>query len=706
MPTIERPCKLHLRLVIPHSGRKTVTGFVPLTDPIRLRIRGPLLPLAMHPIASRLFASVMFAFWAIGVPVMDVRAQSTASTPRVVPAVDSARAALSRGAFDEAMRWYDRALTADSLDRAALRESALALSGRGDWRRALPRLTRLVAAGDSDPVLNFNYGQFLMWDGRQENGLGYLRKAVAASPDSLAWQFTLGQALTWSPRDRAEGLRILGELERARPKDMATRQAIASALAWDPSTRSDAMRRYQEMLRDEPRSIPVRLDYADLLSWIVDSRREAMQLYQDVQREDPENTRAAMGRLNVLTWTNETSSALALADSLLSVKAAVASLRRDRGALLLSLQRVDEAVAALRPLVDSLPQDYTLLEQYGYALLAKGAFREARSVAGRIPEGSAPGAPDWIKRGAAVGTGVDGVLTNTSFGLETFRLTANASAPISRTQRLVAVAGPVRYDSPTGGFDGSFATLGVSGRLGALRDTRADVGIEQFSGAPTAWNLRVEGTKPLPGSGSLTMGLRRNSIEDSRQAARGDSVDGVFVGQVRANALDINLQMPEIGRGFGVQFVSTLAAYTGRNLRTNFRREGTLVATRPLPIGAQRLETGLGIMGMSYAFDANRFDSPRNERGQYWSPTKLVNAIAKIGLSLPITGRFVARIDATGGRLLAGGVPGANALNFAGGGNLRWTGYRGWDFASGFLYIDNLGGFQLRQWSASVRRAW
>lgn len=658
----------------------------------------------MHPTALRLPATLTSVL-AIALAWGSALPAQTTTTP-VTPAVDSARAALARGAFDDAMRWYDRALAADSLDRTALRESALAFSGRGEWRLAMPRLARLIAAGESDATLNYNYGQYLAWDGRRETGLVYLRKAVASAPDSTSWRFALGQALTWSPKDRAEGLRVLQELERARPTDIPVRQAIASALAWDPSSRGEALRRYQELLRDDPRSISIRLDYADLLSWIVDTRGEAMRLYTEVQRDEPSNTRAAMGRLSVLTWMNQNAAALALADSLLSVKGLEGALRRDRGALLLRLQRVDEAIAALRPLVDSLPQDYPLLEQYGYALLAKGAFRDARRVARRIPEGSAPGAPDWIRRGAAVGTGVDGVLTNTSFGLETFRLAASASAPVSRTQRLVATGGPVRYDSPTGGFDGSFATLGLSGRVGTWRDTRAEIGIEQFSGAPSAWSLRAEGTKPLIGGGALSVAVRRNAIEDSRRAARGDSVGGEFIGQVRANALDVNLQLPEIGRGFGVQLLSTLAAYTGRNLRTNYRREGTLLLTRPLPISAQRLEAGVGVMGMSYVFDANRFDSPRNEQGGYWSPKELANAIVKLGMSLPITGRFVARVDATGGRLLAGGVPGANALNFAGGGTVRWTGYRGWDIASGFLYIDNLGGFQLRQWSASIRRAW
>ncbi len=704
MPTIERSGTLVSRNAAPALGA-LVKG-VATAAVIRLGVRTFPSLLAMPSIASRLSAPIVSLLGITLAWSTLLQAQTRVPSAPVTPAVDSARAAIARGAFDDAIRWYDRALAADSLDRTALRESARLFSGRGDWQRAMPRLGRLVAIGEDDAVLNFTYGQYLAWVGRRETSLVFLRKAVAAVPDSMSWRFALGQTLTWSPSDRAEGLRILQDLERTRPSDIAVRQAIAATLAWDPAKRNEAMRRFQALLRDEPTSIAIRLDYADALSWVVDSRDAAMRLYLEVQRDDPRNTRAAMGRLNVLTWTNQNSAALALADSLLATKELESSLRRDRGALLLRLQRVDEAVAVLLPLVDSLPQDYMLLEQYGYALLAKGSFSEARRIARRIPEGSAPGAPDWIRRGAAVATGVDGVVTNTSFGLKTFRLAANASTPISRTQRLSATAGPVRYDSPTGSFDGSFATLGVTGRVGSWRDTRAEAGIEQFSGAASAWSLRAEGTRPLNGGGSLAMVVRRTAVEDSRRAARGESVDGVFTGQVRANAVDINLQMPELGSGFGVQFASTLAAYTGRALRTNYRREGTLMLTRPIPVGAQRLEAGLGLIGMSYTFDANRVDSPRDEQGQYWSPTKLANAVVKVGVSLPITGRLVARMDATGGRLLAGALPGTNVLNFAGGGTVRWTGFRGWDLATGFLYIDNLGGFQLRQWSASIRRAW
>lgn len=660
----------------------------------------------MPPTASQLLAPLLLAGCAWSIPLATLRAQPGRGVDAVSPAVDSARAALNRGDVERAIGWYDRALAADSLDRVALRESADAISSRGDWRRALPRLTRLARLGVSDPALNHSLGQYLVWAGRNDSGTVFLRRAVAQAPDSLAWRLTLGQALTWSPASRAEGVRVLRDLEAVDPRNMPVRQALAAALSWDPTSRGEAIERFRAMLTDEPRSTSIRNDYADVLSWIVDSRGEAMLLYEAVQRDDPQNVRAALGRLNILVWTNRTAAALALTDSLLTNAPPNAEVQRARGRLLLQAGRVDDALAALRPLVDSLPEDIALLEPYGYALLAKGDFGAARRVARRIPEGTAPGAPDWIRRGAAPALGIDGLYTNTSLGLETFRLTAAASTPLTPNQRVVVSGGPVRYNAPGGGFDGSAVTLGLTGRLGSVRDTRAEVGLEQFEGAPGTWNARAEGTRPLPGGGALRLVARRTPIEDSRRAARGESVDGRFIGQVRANALDVNLTLPEIGRGLGLQFVSTLAAYTGRGLRTNVRREGTLALTKPLRVGTQRLETGVGVMGMSFLFDANRIDTPLNEQGRYWSPTSFANAIVTLGMSLPVTGRLVVRVDGTGGRQLAGRIPGASAFNFAGGGTVRWTGYRGWDVASGFLYLDNLGGFQLRQWNLSLRRAW
>jgi len=667
-------------------------------------------PSRVHVRTARTFRGV----WAIGLlaacaaVTQPAQAQvAPVAQPPVTPAVDSARAALYGGNFDLAMQWFDRAIARDSNDLAALRESAAALSGRGRWREALPRVHRLTQLGINEPQLNHDYGLWLTWKGEIDSGAVYLRRAIAQAPDSLGWRLVLGQALTWNPRTRPEGVEVLRSLEKERAPSVALRHALASALAWDPPSRGEGIRRYEALLRENPGEIDVLVDYADVLSWIVDTRDEALKLYADAARQQPENARAAIGRLNVLSWTGRTGEALTLADSLMTASPGNAEIQRTRGSLLLQLGRVNEAVQVMRPLVTAAPNDLKLREQLAYALVAQGSFREARATARLLPEGTAPGAPDWVRRGASPAVGIDGLYTSTSFGLRASRFSVAASSPITATQRLTVSAGPVLFDAPNGSFNASFFTAATSGRIGRLPDVRTEVGLERYEDAPTAWSARVEASRQVRGSGTVRLAVRRAPVEDSRLAASGERVNGVFTGQVRANALDFGLRIPELAGGFGMQLSSTVAAYTGRALRTNFRRDATGTITRVIPLGAPRLETGLGVSLLSYVFDANRSPAvaPANEVGAYWSPTNFGNAILTLGLSLPVTGRVTVRLDGTAGRQFAGRVAGFTAFNVAGGADLRWIAKRGWDLNSGFLYIDNLGGFQLRQWRASVRHA-
>jgi len=634
-------------------------------------------------------------------------AYAQVTPPPVSPAIDSARTALYAGNFDLALQLFDRAIARDSNDIVALRESAAALTSRGRWREALPRARRLTQLGVNDAQVNHDYGLWMTWMGETDSGAVYLRRAITQLPDSIGWRLTLGQALTWNPRTRPEGVALLRALEKERAPSVALRHALASALAWDPPSRGEGIRRYEALLRDNPGEIDVLVDYADVLSWIVDTRDEALKLYADAARQQPENARAAIGRLNVLSWTGRTAEALTLADSLLTASPGNAEIQRTRGSLLLQLGRVDKAVEVMRPLVAAAPRDLKLTEQLAYALLAQGSSREARAMARQLPEGTAPGAPDWVRRGASPSLGIDGVFLSTSLGLRASRISAAASAPLTASQRLTLSAGPVFFDSPNGSFNASFFTASTIGRIGALPDVRAEVGLERYEDAPTAWSARLEASRPVRGSGTIRLGLRRAPIEDSRLAARGELVDGVFTGQVRANALDFGLRIPELAGGFGMQLSSTVGTYTGRALRTNIRRDATGTITRVIPLGAPRLETGLGVSLLSYAFDANRSPAvaPANEVGGYWSPTNFGNAILTLGLSLPMTGRLTLRLDGTAGRQFAGRIEGVGAFNVAGGADVRWTAKRGWDLNTGFLYIDNLGGFRLQQWRTSVRHA-
>lgn len=629
-------------------------------------------------------------------------AQGTAGAAR-----DSARAADLRGDLAAALVWYDRALTANPADSLALRESARLLSASGRWKDAMPRLARLVGQGATDPQVLHDYGLWLTWSGQVDSGTVLLRRAVTARPDSTEWALALAQSLTWSPPTRGEGIRRLRELEQRRPGDVGVARALASALSWNPSSRDEASQRFERLLRDNPAATGIRLDYADMLSWVGPTRPRALSLYLGVPRDDSLALRAALGRLNVLSWTNRPREAVRLADSLLLAAPGDADIARKRGLLLAAAGRPRDAVRVLDSLLRASPGDREVAEQLAYALQTTGDRRRARQVALALPEGLAPGAPDWIRRGTGVAVGLDGVYSSTSLNLRTARAILSFSAPVVGGGRLALAGGPITFDAPDGTFTASQATVSLSQPVQGLRELRVEAGVEQYPNAPTAWTSRVEASRTVHREGLLRVALRRSAVEDSRRAANGDSLDGLFIGQVRANALDVGLRVPSLFGGVGLQVSGSLGAYTGRNLRTNVRREFNASLLRAQPVRGTAIEAGLGVSLLSFAFDANRFgpEVPRDERGAYWSPTGFGNAALTLGSSLPLTGRVTLRVDAAGGYQFAGRVPGYQAFNLSGAADLRGTLRRGWDAGAGYFYLDNLGGFRLQQWRAFLRKS-
>ncbi len=621
--------------------------------------------------------------------------------------LDSARAAAALGATPQAITLYQAAIRADSSARSALRELSGLLSSNGRWTEALPLARRLSALGVSDFSLERDLGQWLSWSGQSDSGVIHLRKAVAFAPDSFELSLTLGQALTWNPPTRAEGIAVLRALERRTPDDPALRHALASALSWNPSTRGEGLRRYATLVRDRPTDLSATVDYADALSWVADTRPEAMQLYARVAERDARNSRALLGRLNVLTWTGRSNAALALADSLLVAAPNDTALVRSRGTLLMQVGRPREAVTVLRDLIARAPSDPKLNEQLAYALLASGHLREAHALAGTLPEGAGPGAADWVRRGSAAAVSVDAVSTHTSLGLTLNRVVATISYPLSTVMRVSISGRPTWFRAPSGSFTSNALGVAVDGKLPGLRSARAEVGVERYPNAADAWSASAEGEAQLGHNATLRAIARRAAVEDSRRAASGQTDGGRFVGPVRANSGTLVLRLPELPGGLVFASTVSLGTYTASALRTNIKREANASLIRPIPFGGLRVEVGVGASYLGFTFDANRSAAfaPANEVGGYWSPKKFGNAYASLGLSVPVTGRVTVRADGALGRQISGLQAGFSATNIAAGGEARIVGHQGWDGSLGYLYLDNLGGFRLRQFRAGLRHA-
>ncbi len=622
-------------------------------------------------------------------------------------ALAEARAAAARGDVAVAIARYDDVLRRDSLAVPALREVTTLLEGRGEWERALPYARRLARALPTDPIALFRLGQWLGWTGAIDSSVAHLRRAVALAPDSSRWTTTLGEILTWRVDSRNEGSALLRAAVARDPHDEHARRALAAVLSWSPATRRESITLYRTLVAASPTDVALLDDAGDVLSWSPQTREEATRLYARAQRLAPTDRRAARGRLNVLTWSGRTAAARRLADSLLATAPSDTSLQRVRASLLRATGRPRDAVSVLRALLTAFPEDSTLREQLAYALLAAGDARAARTTAASLPRGSTPAASDWVRRATAPAVGIDVSYVRTSLGLELFRLAATASAALPNAVRVGLVVQPTTFSAPNGDFrsHAGIASIDVPARGAA--SLHGQLGVERYDDAPTAWSGELSATTPLSHGGSLHVGARRSAVEDSRRAARGVSDDGVLVGQVRANSLFASGRIAVVPGTVRLDASFNVGAYTGRRLRTNARREGSLAVVRSASFGGSTIDAGLGVSYLSFLYDANRpaNAAPSNEIGGYWSPRRFGNAFARLGASQAATGRLTLRADASLGRLMAGRATGDRPFNVAASGEARWIGRDGWDLTAGALYLDNLATYQARQFSVGVRHA-
>ncbi len=617
--------------------------------------------------------------------------------------VDSARTALSRGAIDDALQWFDRALAADSTNTTALRESAKILAEQGRWPEARPRLATLVRLGPVDAPLLYSYGLWTTWSGQSDSGATLMRRAIQQQPDSTAWRVTLAQALTWNPRTRPEGVRVLRDLQVEQPQDVEIRRSLAAALTWDPTTRTEGLKYFQLLAADVPTDYDVATDYADALSWAQETRVEALRNYQTVPATSPVYPRATRGRLNLLSWSGNTEEAFALADSLVMAGDTTMTVRKSRGTLLMQLRRRQEGLDALQPVLVKSPADTGLRETVAYALLGEGRNREARQVARLLPVTTAPGAADWVRRGASPSVGIDVLSNATSLGLSSFRLVSVASLPIT-SRRFTVSGGPVWFSSTGRNFTANVLSASVSGSAGRLRDVRVEGGFEDYSSSRTAWAARADATMGVRKSGELKFTARRSPVEDSPLAASGEIVDGRFTGLVRANAVDVSIRLPDVREAFGLRAAATLANYTGEALESNVRRELSAAVFRPILFGSSRLETALGFTYIDNQYDALDFTrNAPNRRGAYWSPLNFGNSTASASFVSPLTPRLTLSANGLAGWQVMGREPGASQFNVSGGGGLSWIAASGVDLSASYLYLDNLGGFQLRQFRGTFR---
>jgi tetratricopeptide (TPR) repeat protein len=109
--------------------------------------------------------------------------------------VEQGNECLSRGAYSEAVNYFEEALNLDSRNAVARNNLGAALCKLGRYQEAEDQFRRAVGAKESFADAHGNLGAVLQWQGRYAESESQLRRALKLKPTYLDAQITLGRTL-------------------------------------------------------------------------------------------------------------------------------------------------------------------------------------------------------------------------------------------------------------------------------------------------------------------------------------------------------------------------------------------------------------------------------------------------------------------------------------------------------------------------------
>ncbi len=134
-----------------------------------------------------------------------------------------------QGGIDDAIRWYEHAISIDPNHAAAHSNLASALTGNGATARAIEHYERALALEPATPDFHFNYGNALLAQERYDAAAEQFQRVLDTTPDDSQAYNNLGMALGSTGRMR-EAANAFSEAARLSPDDALAHRNLATAL--------------------------------------------------------------------------------------------------------------------------------------------------------------------------------------------------------------------------------------------------------------------------------------------------------------------------------------------------------------------------------------------------------------------------------------------------------------------------------------------
>lgn len=464
-----------------------------------------------------------------------------------------------------------------------------AAAGRFD--RAAEIYRQVLQAAPGNTVALGGLADALEAAGRWPEAIPFLSRLVALQPDNAGRIFQLARMKSWRENTRPEALQLFARAAQLDPRNEEILVGFAEVLSWDPAQRPRARDLYEEVLRQNPRNLRALAGKAQLLAW-KGAPDQALALYDQVLALDPSNVPALRGKAEILNW---------------------------RG-------RHEDARALLKHALQVAPQDPATLVELARANYALHAYQEARADLSQ--SGAAWAGIETLQLGIRHALGnyfeVGYGLRRNDNRLDQDRLEALVYTRLSASNRLGILYRPGLFREQSQEFNSNYFALSLDSRPSEKLATHVEIAGEQYVQAPPqadgALTLRYRARPTL----ELRTGFQRQAVDDTLLSARGELVNGLFLGQVRSNIGTVGSTYVSPEHHFDVSLTYTDGLYTGRNLVPNRRWSVDASIGKSLRGSQPYLRLAYGIQYVSFDHDANFQPgaAPIRVTGGYFSPTR------------------------------------------------------------------------------------
>jgi tetratricopeptide (TPR) repeat protein len=613
-------------------------------------------------------------------------------------ALDGMIVALERtGHLSEAAPYLEKLIVIWPTHAYRIFQLGQVLTWRGDTVRGNELMRRALALEPDNPDFSANYADMIRFDrARQPEAEQLLRRSLAAYPEHAQTRRVLARLLaSQGKRDEAlELLRplmlrpetsaydyvVLGQIEQATgqseeaerayrtalsldPNHLEAIARLAEMLSWQTGRKAEAVELFERGLKIEPQNEMLLVPYARILFWQKETSPRAMEMLESVVKRNPQNLQAKAALAQMNSYRGQPERAMTMYEEVLARDPDNVPALRGKAEILNWRGRHREALELLNHAARLWPDDTSTRVEMARAHMGLRLYGDARGDIALAVGYSGPFFEDLRREvNRSLGTYMElGYMHRAPIaGLHWNRMDATFSTPLGRSHRVSFRFQPTFYEARESDFQSNEFAVMLDSDWSENLSTRAEFSGTQYFDAPAnfdgAFSLRYRARPSL----ILESGFRRQSVEDSFTAGRGQIIASEFRGQVRSNLGFVRASYYG-PHGWDVSGGYTDGYYTGRNLDTN-RRWGMDAGFGKVLHGFQPyVRVGYGFLWFNFDFDAGARPGagPPRVAAEYFSPHRFVLNYGAVAVNY----RWIPRVDWENGATL--GVQHVKANPFA-----------------------------------------